>query len=265
MWMFKLLIVLISTTSFNLPATSQPYYRASWKMDGILNGIGLLSLSASYAISQNVERLKIEQVYALDRNDLNALDRPATYNYSQQANTASNVLLYTSFLLPTLPLIDKKMKADQGKIFMMYAESLLLSNGITQLTKNLTLRTRPYAYNESVSIDKKLTINSRHSFFSGHVSTVSSLTFLTASILNQYHPKGKLMPLVWSSAVIIPAATGYFRVKAGKHFPTDVMVGYATGALIGVIIPNLHLIKKMNENGATLQLGPNYLVINLKL
>lgn len=233
-------------------------------MDGMLNGIGLVTLGSAYAISQDVHGLTAEEIYALNRNDINKLDRSATYNYSLSANTASDVLLYSSFLLPALPLIDKRMKEERGKIFLMYSETLLLSNGITQLTKNLTLRARPYVYNEKVPIDKKLTINSRYSFFSGHVSTVSSLTFLTATLISQYHPKGKLLPLVWSSAVFIPAATGYFRVKAGVHFPTDVMVGYATGALIGVLIPNLHIIKKLNESGSSIQVGPNYLVVNLK-
>lgn len=262
--MFKFLSVLIFAVSFGLPANGQPYYRASWKMDGMLNGIGLVILGSSYAISQDIHGLTPEEIYALDRNDINSLDRRATYNYSESAKTASDVLLYTSLLLPALPLVDKRMKEEQGKIFLMYAETVLLSRGITQLTKNLALRARPYVYNENVPIDEKLKINSRYSFFSGHVSTVSSLTFLTASILNQYHPDSKLMPLVWSTAVILPAATGYFRLKAGKHFSTDAMVGYATGALIGIIIPKLHLIKKLNENGATIQLGSNYLVINLK-
>lgn len=263
--MFKLLSVLIFTASLTFPATSQPYYRASWKMDGKLNGIGLIILGSSYAVSQDVQALTVEEIYALDRNDINALDRRATYNYSASASTASDVLLFTSLLLPAIPLIDKKMKGERGKIFLMYAETILLSRGITQLTKNLALRTRPFVYNENVPIDEKQTINARYSFFSGHVSTVSSLTFLSASILNQYHPKGKLMPLVWSAAAFLPLATGYLRVQAGKHFTTDAMVGYATGALIGLIIPRLHLIKKLNENGATIQLGPNYLVINLKL
>ena len=263
--MLRSLSSIIFIVSFYFPAKSQPYNKASWKMDGILNGINLTLLGSSYALSQNVVGLSTEEIYSLNRNDVNALDRPATYNYSQSAKTASDVLLYTSFLLPALPLVDKKMKKDQGIIFLMYAETLLLSHGITQLTKNIALRTRPYAYNENVTIDEKLTVNTRYSLFSGHVSTVSSLTFLTASIINQYHPKGKLMPLVWSTAVLLPAAAGYFRVKAGKHFPTDVMVGYAAGALIGIIVPNLHLVKKLNENGATIQLGPNYLVINLKL
>ena len=263
--MVKSLSTLIFIVIFSLPIKGQPYYAASWKLDGIINGFSLAALGTTYELSKNVQGLTVEEINALDRNGLNALDRRATYNNSQCAKTMSDILLYSSFLLPALPLVDKRMKEDQGKIYLLYAETLLLTHGITQLSKNIALRTRPYVYNEDVSIEEKLSVNSRYSFFSGHVSTVSSLTFLTASIISQYHPKGKLMPLVWSTAALLPVATGYFRVKSGKHFPTDVMVGYATGALIGIMVPNLHLIKKLNKKGATIQVGTNYMVINLIL
>ena len=30
------------------------------------------------------------------------------------------------------------------------------------------------------------------------------------------------------------------RVRAGEHFPTDVMAGVFAGAMIGVLVPHLH-------------------------
>jgi membrane-associated phospholipid phosphatase len=45
---------------------------------------------------------------------------------------------------------------------------------------------------------------------------------------------------VWGAAAIIPAVVAYFRIKAGKHFLTDNLVGYAVGATVGVLVPRLH-------------------------
>ncbi len=38
----------------------------------------------------------------------------------------------------------------------------------------------------------------------------------------------------------LPALTGYLRIRAGKHYPSDVLAGYALGALIGYAVPALH-------------------------
>ena len=53
---------------------------------------------------------------------------------------------------------------------------------------------------------------------------------------------------MWSGAFLIPATTAYLRVKAGRHFPTDVIAGYATGAIVGYLIPHLHKKERKNSN-----------------
>ena len=45
---------------------------------------------------------------------------------------------------------------------------------------------------------------------------------------------------MWTGAAIVPALVGFTRVKAGKHYWTDVLTGYAVGALVGTLTPFLH-------------------------
>ncbi|MEM9023429.1 MAG: phosphatase PAP2 family protein, partial [Bacteroidota bacterium] len=47
----------------------------------------------------------------------------------------------------------------------------------------------------------------------------------------------------------VPATTGLMRVLAGKHFPTDVITGYAVGGAIGFLVPHLH--RKRADKEAT--------------
>ena len=59
-------------------------------------------------------------------------------------------------------------------------------------------------------------------------------------MLNDFYPDSKAKPIIWTSAALIPAITGYLRVKAGRHFTSDVLVGFLVGAAVGWVIPELH-------------------------
>jgi membrane-associated phospholipid phosphatase len=53
-------------------------------------------------------------------------------------------------------------------------------------------------------------------------------------------PERAVRAAAWAGAALLPAVTGYFRMRAGKHFLSDVAVGYVAGAAIGLSIPLLH-------------------------
>ena len=46
--------------------------------------------------------------------------------------------------------------------------------------------------------------------------------------------------VIWGAAVTYPAVVGIIRVQEGRHFPSDVIVGYVVGAAIGYVVPVLH-------------------------
>ncbi|MEL6536147.1 MAG: phosphatase PAP2 family protein, partial [Bacteroidota bacterium] len=66
------------------------------------------------------------------------------------------------------------------------------------------------------------------------------MSFCTAKVFNDYHPDSPWRYAVWGAAAVVPAVTGWARVGAGKHYYSDVIVGYITGALIGYWVPELH-------------------------
>jgi membrane-associated phospholipid phosphatase len=87
------------------------------------------------------------------------------------------------------------------------------------------------------------------SWFSGHTSTTSTASFFMAKVLSDYHPElGGKKWLLYGAAIIPPAIIGIYRVKALKHFPTDVIMGTAVGAAVGILIPHLHKITKKNKD-----------------
>ena len=55
------------------------------------------------------------------------------------------------------------------------------------------------------------------------------------------HPDSRLAPVVWSAAALVPTYLAWQRVEAGKHYPSDVVVGTVVGAAVGYLIPTIHL------------------------
>lgn len=225
-------------------------YLCTKKKDAVIYTIGLAGLGLGYYLHAKAPVLKIKQVELLNKNSINRFDRIATtyYSSSRNAKKASDVFFYTALAMPSVFVFFKKMRKDAKSISLIYGETLFLTVGITVVTKKLVLRNRPFVYNPNFDISTKLKKNARYSFFSGHASVVAASSFFTAKVFADYHPDSKWKPIIWGAAATIPAVTGYLRIRAGKHFPTDVITGYAVGAMIGILIPQIHKRKKCNKN-----------------
>lgn len=129
----------------------------------------------------------------------------------------------------------------------MAVETFLISNALTNILKRSTVRFRPLTYNENLSVERTVG-GSRYSFPSGHVSATASFSFYTAKVFSDLYPHSKWKNWVWPGAISLPAVTGYLRYEAGKHFPTDILAGYAVGATIGYLVPHFHKNKGKDSN-----------------
>ncbi|MEM6707293.1 MAG: phosphatase PAP2 family protein [Pseudomonadota bacterium] len=70
------------------------------------------------------------------------------------------------------------------------------------------------------------------SFPSGHAAQAASRYSLTAHNLRVSDWQGNRRWLLQGGAIGLSAATGWARVEASKHFPSDVLVGLALGNLL---------------------------------
>ncbi len=102
-----------------------------------------------------------------------------------------------------------------------------------------------------VCLNRSLMLEARWSFYSGHTSMTAVNTFYTAKVYSAYISNETTKTILWTAAALIPAITGYSRVKTHNHFPTDVIVGYIVGAAIGYFIPEIHKTENSNESGST--------------
>lgn len=234
------LMGLFCSTSF----CQSKVYDISWETDGPLLGASGLTWALSYHLRSRTLAPTASEILALNSSTISALDRSAIDNYKVQAQGVSDVLLYGSLTMPLLACVTTNHGSEIPAIGVMLFEGFFINDAITNFFKTGVQRYRPFAYNENVPLETKLDPNVRYSFLSGHTSMTAMLSVFSAKIITDFHGDLKFKPLVWGVALAIPAATGYLRYKAGKHFPTDIVAGYALGAAVGYMIPEFH--KKEN-------------------
>jgi membrane-associated phospholipid phosphatase len=206
-------------------------------------GAGVLTTGASVYLDRRVQPLTPEQITTLMRSPVTGFDSYALPYYSERAHQVSNISGLASVAMPFALLLDRNNRRHADKLMLITFEGALLNMGVMSLTKALTLRPRPFVYNPDVPMDIKLENGAQYSFFSGHVSTAATFSFMGAQMYSDLYPNSRYKKVVWVVAAALPMVTGYARMRAGKHFPTDVIVGYGVGAAIGIFVPRLHRIK----------------------
>ncbi len=218
----------------------QNTYNLSYATDIPIGAIAIGTNIPPLFLKKNKPVLTEPQIQELNANHIWKLDRFVTKQWNTKAAISSDVFMIGSMVLPSLLLINKQVRSEAGVITLMYAETWLLNAGITNLTKELFKRKRPFVYNPNAPLSKKMKADATSSFFSGHTSFAASSSFFMAKVYADTNPNSRYKPYVWSAAATIPLTTAILRIIAGKHFPTDVFVGYIIGATTGILVPHLH-------------------------
>jgi membrane-associated phospholipid phosphatase len=238
-----LLLIFIFCPFFSFTQSKFPY-QIDLKKEGIILGAGVGLEVLGLSFKKHVKPLSVVDIQALDKNNIRfGFDRKATNNWSPRADKVSDILLYSAIATPVLLSIIPTTRRwkNAATLTVMGLETILVTHSVTQLVKNTSRRIRPFVYNPAAPLGGKFDKDARKSFFSGHTSGSAAMCFFTAQAYADTYPHSRSKYIVWGGAAALPIAIGYYRYKAGKHFPTDIAVGYLTGLLCGVLIPKLHL------------------------
>lgn len=191
------------------------------------------------------EQPSVNEISGLKRSDVNFFDRSAVDNRSSGYAKASDALL-GSLLLGGIGTVfcggvsyGKDGVQDVGALF---AEGFVLNMGLNNLVKVLVDRKRPYLYNDSVSAEDRADRYSDpdRSFYSGHTSNAFFAAAFITSVCRDFYRDSKWSTPISILSFVAAVSVGICRYKAGKHYPSDIIVGAAVGTLIGFGIPYLH-------------------------
>ncbi len=230
-----------------IPASAQTEspYKTSWKTDGlaIAGGVGLSMFGLS--LIKNKEDLTEAEVNAKNIEDVFFIDRFAAGDYSSQANKDSYLPFYGSFAaVPVAMLLDKGQRNNAFQVMALYVETMAVTGALFSITAGAVNRSRPYVYNTDRPLGHRADSDSQRSFFAGHTAATATASFFAAKVFSDFNPDSKAKPYVWAAAAIVPASVGYMRLRAGRHFLTDNLLGYGIGAGVGVLVPHLHKVTK---------------------
>jgi membrane-associated phospholipid phosphatase len=174
-----------------------------------------------------------------DRSQINRFDRGSAGNNDARWGTVGDIATATTLAAPVIVvLLDEGLK-DGLNDDLVIAEAALVASAVQITTSFAVARPRPRVYNSETSLEDRTDANSERSFFSGHVANTMAAS---VAALRTFQRLRK--PVVgWTMFGVGLAGTslvGVSRVAAGAHFPSDVLVGAAMGAGIGLVLPAVH-------------------------
>lgn len=158
-----------------------------------------------------------------------------------RAMRISDRVMYGTLAAPGLLLLDGRVRKEWLNVYTLYVETAALTSGMQAWSCVGAGRYRPIAYIESATLDQRIDQRNSNSFYSGHTANTAMASFFMAQVISDMHPElGGKKWWLYGAATLPPAIVGYYRIQAGKHFPTDVLTGALMGAATGILVPVLH-------------------------
>jgi membrane-associated phospholipid phosphatase len=194
-------------------------------------------------------------------SSLLAIDRVAvTQKIDPHAATYSNIGLYTAVAFAVVDPVLSGFRDGTDALLVdafMYAESASLALTLTDITKIAVRRPRPIDYINCPPVENSTRTGTMPnqgpgcnstdlglSFFSGHAAAVAAIGATATYLALVRSPNSPRPWITLAAATALTAFVSYERVRAGEHFPTDVIAGSMAGATIGVLVPHLHRHKQ---------------------
>jgi undecaprenyl-diphosphatase len=193
-----------------------------------------------------------------DTNHLVAIDRGAvTQTPDPSARSRSTIGLGIAAAYAVIdPILSgvRERNVQTGLAdFFMYAESVSFTLAMTSIVKMAVRRPRPIAYidanahkNDDPPYSNSST-DSALSFFSGHAALTATISSTATYLAFVRSPHTARPWITLVAGVGLTTFVSIERVRAGQHFPTDVIAGAIAGAGIGLVVPHLHRTDEIKQ------------------
>lgn len=195
-------------------------------------------------------------------DDVFILDRGVARRHTTHAaaRTTSDVVLISSVALAgvaTWFTLHEPRGHDRRERFRrigIFVEAVMTANAMNTVVKLAARRPRPFTYDPAYDpttgrLDDQL------SYYSGHTSAVAA-SVASAAYFGLSRTRHRALGYsILGVGGVATASVAFLRVRAGRHFPTDVMTGALVGSAIGILVPHLHARTNLSASVARVEGG----------
>ena len=160
---------------------------------------------------------------------------------STYLRTASQIAYVATALVTPSGEDDDEWSENKAKGLAVGLAAIGATYGVTEASKSIVDRTRPDGSDD-------------RSFFSGHASNSAVCSTLASRNVEFISAPGWGKTAVKAGLTALPFFTGWARVEAGKHYPSDMLIGAAVGNFFGAFFNDAFLgIDQGELKGITFQ------------
>jgi len=160
--------------------------------------------------------------------------------HSASADRLSDVLIATTLMGPAFAKLGQGANLSLANAGLVYGETLSANLVLNAFVKVMFSRPRPYTYGDFAQALGDEDDGPYVSFYSGHAS-VSFAAAIAGSYLFAEQATDRTSRFVlWGTELGLASATAMLRVRAGKHYYSDILVGALAGSAFGVLVPLAH-------------------------
>jgi membrane-associated phospholipid phosphatase len=172
---------------------------------------------------------------------VNGFDRGAAGRRSDSLDKVSTGAVVASVVWPAASILfDSETSRDALIDGLITGQAVLVNVAVNQVVKVSAQRPRPLVYGLAAGDPLIQKSDNYLSFYSQHTSVVFAAGISYARTFALRHPQSRYRWLIYSAAAGGGTAVAAMRVLSGRHFPTDVLMGAASGTGTGLLIPWLH-------------------------
>jgi membrane-associated phospholipid phosphatase len=231
-----LLACVLSTGHARAQAVDPPAHRLTLELDVPLVLIAGATASGFFFLPELPDATCAPHC---DRSKINRFDRWAAGNYDRAWSTVGDIATVSTLVLPLVVITADEGLSNGLNDDLVVAEAALVTSAAQVSLSFAVPRARPRAYSDRAPLDERTDANAARSFFSGHVANTMATSVAALRTLQRLH-QPTLGWLTFGAGVLGTGLVGVARVQAGSHFPSDVLIGAAFGAGVGLAVPALH-------------------------
>lgn len=209
------------------------------EIDRRVNG-GLTGLAMGIGLVAQLIPLRHTDLW---RVELTSFDEAVHLNYSPRAAALSDALFGLSLATPALYLMGTSIDDADGDKLIIYGQTLAVNTLLVGVVKRLVQRPRPYLYSTDPAARRYAKAQGEDaylSFYSGHAALTFGAAVTGAYLLSASGASTGARALAWGGGLMLASTTANLRVRAGKHFYSDVIIGGLVGITVGYLVPALH-------------------------